>query len=263
MDYEEYERLQKLEEEKEYYRTLSENPNAKIKKPAHLKEIIKEEIDQNRRRIDLFSAISHLIGIGLAIAGLVILLVESVIHATAWHVVSFSIFGSSLILLYLASTLYHWFPYPSRVKSFFRRIDHSMIYLLIAGTYTPVCLTALRGWWGWTIFGVIWALAVWGIIVKAAWLAIPRVLSSLSYILMGWMVVVAFVPLMQAIPLGGILWLVAGGLFYTVGTLFYGLDKKYPSRNWFNFHDVFHLFILAGSFCHFWLMLKYIMNAGV
>lgn len=135
-----------------------------------------------------------------------------------------------------------------------------MIYLLIAATYTPVCLVPLRGGWGWSIFGVIWALAIWGIVVKAAWLKIPRIVSSLSYIFMGWLVVIAFVPMIKIVPWQGLLWLVGGGLVYTIGTIFYGLDKKHPSKAWFNFHDLFHLFIIGGSFCHFWFMLWYIMN---
>ena len=108
------------------------------------------------------------------------------------------------------------------------------IYLLIAATYTPVCLVPLRGGWGWSLFGVIWALAIWGIVVKAAWLKIPRIVSSLSYIFMGWLVIIAFVPLIKTVPLEGLFWLVGGGVIYTVGTIFYGLDKKHPSKAWFN-----------------------------
>jgi hemolysin III len=261
LDFAEYERLKKQEEEREYFKQLSETGTVS-ETAAPRKEKQPLEADPNRRRVDLFSAISHLVGVGLSIAGLVILLVMASTQATAWHVVSFSIFGSSLILMFLASTLYHWFPYPSKVKNIFRRIDHSMIYLLIAGTYTPICLVAIRGPWGWSLFGVVWALAIWGIVMKATWIKIPRIVSSMSYILLSWMVLIAFVPLFKAVPLGGILLLLGGGAFYTIGTLFYGLDKKHPSRNWFNFHDLFHLFILGGAVCHFFMMLLYILPIG-
>lgn len=260
LDIGEYDRLKKAEQEKEYYRGALEERILYEKKGVARKVPVPVPVDEKRRRIDLFSALSHLAGTGLAIAALVILVVNASIHGTAWHVVSFSIYGGSMILLYLTSTLYHWFPYPSAVKDVFRRIDHSMIYLLIAATYTPVCLVPLRGGWGWSLFGVIWALAIWGIVVKAAWLKIPRIVSSLSYIFMGWLVVIAFVPMIKIVPLAGLLWLLGGGAIFTLGTIFYGLDKKHPSKAWFNFHDLFHLFIIGGSFCHFWFMLWYIMN---
>lgn len=254
IDRSEYERLKTIEQECEYYKALSEAAEAKLPAKKDKKKL--PEVDPTRRRVDLFSALSHLVGVALSIAGLVVLLVLASMRATAWHVVGFSIFGSSMILMFLASTLYHWFPYPSTVRNVFQRIDHSMIYLLIAGTYTPICLVALRGPWGWALFGVIWALAIWGIVMKATWLKLPRLVSSFSYILMGWMVVIAFFPLVKAVPFSGILWLVGGGLLYTVGTIFYGLDKKRPSRRWFNYHDLFHVFILGAAACHFFLMLE-------
>lgn len=265
LDMAEYERLRAIENRMDVYRAAIVTAiDDKLLPATHaLKKIILPPADTGDvRRIDLFSAISHLIGTGLSIAALVILVVFSATQGKTWHVVSFSIFGASLILMYLSSTLYHWFPYPSTVRSVFRRIDHSMIYLLIAGTYTPVCLTILRGGWGWAIFGVIWALAIWGIIVKAAWLKIPRIISSLSYIFMGWLIIIAFFPLTKALPLDGIAWMLSGGIIYTIGVIFYTLDKKYPSKAWFNFHDLFHLFILGGSFGFFWFMLQYVLPRG-
>lgn len=261
VDIDRYQELLRCEQDLEYFRRINENPGLKKEQLPPAPGLLNAPFDPNRRRFDLFSALSHLAGVLLSIAGLVILLVAGA-SRTPWHVVSFSIFGAALILLYLSSTLYHWFPYPSTVRSVFQRIDHSMIYLLIAGTYTPVCLVAIRGPWGWTLFGIIWAMAIWGIIMKAAWLKIPRVISVLSYVLMGWSAVIAFVPLFQTVSLPGMLWIIGGGLFYTIGTLFYSLDKKRPSTRWFNWHDVFHLFILAGSFCHFWAMLWYINPLG-
>jgi hemolysin III len=214
------------------------------------------------RRIDHFSAISHLIGMVLSVVALVVLVVLAARRGTAWHVVSFAIFGASLILMYLSSALYHFAPNPSPVRQVLRRIDHVMIYVQIAGTYTPVCLTVLRGAWGWSLLGVVWAIAIWGIIVKGAWLKIPRAVSTLSYLIMGWLVLIAIYPLAKAIPSGGLWWMAGAGFFYTTGVLFYTLDKKFPSNAWFNFHDLFHLFILGGSFCFFWMMLKYILPDG-
>jgi hemolysin III len=262
LDIREYEKLKKAEEDREFFRGALEEQIAtgvKVVPSRIAKAVLAEKTDLNRRRIDLFSALSHMVGTGLSIAALVILVVSAAVNGTVWHVVSFSIYGGSMVLLYLTSTLYHWFPYPSAVKDVFRRLDHSMIYLLIAATYTPVCLVPLRGGWGWSLFGVIWALAIWGIVVKAAWLKIPRILSSLSYIFMGWLAVIAFVPLIKTVPWQGLLWLVGGGALYTIGTIFYGRDKKHPSKNWFNYHDLFHLFIIGASFCHFWFMLNYIL----
>jgi len=207
------------------------------------------------RTRDHFSAISHLLGAALSVAGLIVLVVYAARHSLPWHVVGFSIFGASLILLYAASTTYHALRIGSRARRVLQRIDHSLIYVLIAGTYTPICLTALRGPWGWTLFGVTWAFAIAGILIKS----LTRVrgwVSTLFYILMGWLAVVAFVPLKSALSPAGLGWLFLGGFFYTVGAGFFGLDALYPSDRWFNLHDLFHLFVLAGSASHFMLMLE-------
>jgi len=196
------------------------------------------------------SAIIHIFGILLGIAGLVLMVVFASIKATVWHVVGFSIFGASMILLYIASVLYHFIP---KARNVFLKIDHSMIYVLIAGTYTPICFVALKGAWGWSMFGVIWGLAVLGIVLKSVFLnKINDIYSTALYVLMGWLLVVAFLPLVNSIPIQGILWLVGGGISYTVGAIFYGLNRKW-------FHEIFHIFVIIGSFCHFWLMLAYIL----
>lgn len=207
---------------------------------------------------DPVSGLSHFVGMLLSIAALVLLIVFSAIGATPWHVVSFSIFGTALILLYSASALYHLLPLSERGITIFRKIDHIMIFVLIAGSYTPICLVPIRGGWGWSIFGVIWALTVAGAFMKLFWLQAPRWLYTSIYVLMGWIIAIAFVPLMRVLPAAGIWWLVAGGLFYTVGAVIYGLKKPNLAK-YFGFHEIFHIFIMLGSFCHFWLMFKYVM----
>jgi len=207
---------------------------------------------------DPVSGLTHLVGAGLSIVALIILVYYAATKASAWHVVSFAIFGTSLILLYTASTLYHLLPVSEKGTRVLRRIDHMMIFVLIAGTYTPICLIPLRGGWGWSLFVAIWVIAVTGIILKGVWFNAPRWLSTLFYTAMGWLVVVAFLPLVRSLPVGAMGWLVAGGIMYTIGALLYGL--KWPKgRKYFGFHEIFHLFVLAGSFCHFWVMYQYVL----
>ena len=205
------------------------------------------------------NALTHLIGDILSFIGLVFLVYFAVVKWTTWHIVSFSVFGISLILLYTASTLYHALNLPKNKIEILQKIDHMMIYVLIAGTYTPVCLTALRGVWGWSLFACIWSIAVIGILLKIFWFNAPRWLSTLFYIGMGWMVIIAFVPLVNAISPQGLNWLVAGGLLYTIGGIIYA--TKWPKINlkYFGFHELFHLFVLGGSICHFWFMIRYVL----
>jgi hemolysin III len=203
------------------------------------------------------SSLTHLIGAVLSVAALVLLVVFAALRGTAWHVTSFAIFGSTLILLYISSTIYHFLSHPT-AKNVFKKIDHSMIYVLIAGTYTPICLVALRGGWGWTLFGIVWGLTALGIVFSTA-TEMNKLLSTLVYVAMGWLVVIAFVPLVKAIPFAGLMWMVAGGIFYTVGAVFHELGRIIPGKRWFGMHDIFHILVLAGSFCHFWLMFKYIL----
>ena len=207
---------------------------------------------------DPISGGSHLIGVLLSITGLALLVYYAAIHGSTWHIVSFSIFGASLILLYTASTLYHLLSLSARATTILRRLDHMMIYVLIAGTYTPICLIPLRGVWGWSMLGSIWGIALAGIVLKGVWKEAPRWLSTTFYLAMGWLVLITIVPLARSIPPGGMAWLAAGGIFYTIGGIIYAL-KKPNFLPGFGFHEIFHFFVLLGSFSHFWLMYRYIL----
>jgi len=208
---------------------------------------------------DPVSGLTHLVGALLSVAALVVLVCVAAREGTPWHVVSFAVFGASLILLYTASTLYHLVPLRERATRALRRVDHMMIYVLIAGTYTPISLVALRGAWGWSLLGSIWGMAVLGVIMKIFWLNAPRWLSTLIYIVMGWLIVIAFPPLLRSVSLSGIGWLVAGGILYTAGAVIYGIKKPNIVKG-FGFHEIFHLFVMAGSYGHFWLMYRYILH---
>lgn len=208
------------------------------------------------------SSLTHLIGFLLAIAGLVLMIVSAVRYGSAWHIVAFSVFGASMVLLYLASAVYHFVPKASFLKKTFRKIDHSFIFVLIAGTYTPIALLPLRGPWGWTIFGLVWAIALFGIIAKSFELNLKHWQSVAMYLGMGWLIVIALPVIFRSLPEGSLLWLILGGMFYTVGVIFYSFDKMLPLHRWFGMHDVFHIFVMAGSFSHFWLMYKYVLYVG-
>lgn len=204
------------------------------------------------RHQEIANSVTHGLGIALSVAGLIVLVVLASLHATVWHIVSFSIFGASLVLLYTASTLYHSFRSP-RVKQVLHIIDHSSIYLLIAGSYTPFVLVTLRGAWGWSLFGVVWGIALAGIVLKTFFTGRYKMASTILYLLMGWMIVVAIKPLAHAMPVGGIVWLAAGGLAYTIGAVIY-MWKTIPYH-----HAIWHLFVLAGSICHYFSVLLYVL----
>lgn len=200
-----------------------------------------------------FNSISHLTGALLAIAACVILVVQSAHTGDPWKIVSSAIYGAMLIVLYSFSTLYHSIR-GERAKDVLRKFDHCSIYLLIAGTYTPFMLVTLRGSWGWSLFGVVWGLALVGI-VQEIWLAKGlRILSLVIYVLMGWLAVIAIQPLIDTLTWSGFYWLAAGGLFYTGGIVFYATDHKLRHG-----HGVWHLFVLAGSVCHFFTVLWYVI----
>jgi len=200
---------------------------------------------------EIANSITHGIGAGLSIAALVILTVLASRRGDAWRIVSFSIYGATLVLLYLSSTLYHIFL-SLKIKNIFRILDHSAIYLLIAGTYTPVTLTLMRGAWGWTLFGLAWAMAIGGIIVTALLLDKLKALLVLSYVVMGLLVVIAIKPMIQMLPRGMIIWLFIGGACYILGIVFY-LWKRLPYH-----HPIWHLFVLGGSISHFLGILFYL-----
>lgn len=194
-------------------------------------------------REEVVNAVTHGIGVALSIPALVVMVVWASVHGDAWSVVGVSVFGATLVALYLTSTLYHALV-ATRARGLFRVLDHSAIFLLIAGTYTPVALVTLRGPWGWTLFGLIWAMATAGIVAKAVLLDRMRVVSSVLYVAMGWLVLIAVRPLVRDAPPGLLAWLVAGGLCYTAGVAFY------TRRSLRYHHAIWHLFVLAGSACH-------------
>ena len=198
-----------------------------------------------------FNGYSHLAGAMLAVAGAVVLIVLGAQQADAWKVVSFSIYGATLITLYGSSTLYH--STRGRAKDVFRKLDHAAIYLLIAGTYTPFTLVTLGGGWGWSLFGVIWGLAIFGIIQELALAGKKRMLSLYLYLGMGWVAVIGMVPLIEALSWAGFLWVIAGGVVYTVGTVFYFYDKKF--KHW---HGIWHLFVLGGSVIHYFAIYRFV-----
>jgi len=198
------------------------------------------------------NTLTHLAGAALSVAGLSILVTVAVLQGDAWKVFSFSVFGATLVLLYSFSTVYHGVRHP-RAKAILQKVDHNAIYLLIAGSYTPIALVTLRGPWGWTLFGLIWVLALAGIAQELTLGRRTRRLSLVLYVLMGWLVLIAIKPLLQAMPAGGIAWLVAGGLVYSMGIYFYVHGERVR-----HFHGVWHLFVLGGSICHFMCVLLYV-----
>ena len=204
------------------------------------------------RREEVANAVTHGLGAALSIAALVLLIVYASLEGSAWHVVSFTIYGVSMVLLYAASTLVHAFP-EGKVKDLFETFDHSAIYVFIAGTYTPLLLTTLRSPLGWTLLGIVWGLSAGGIVFKAFFTKRFLVLSTLFYVAMGWLIVFAWEPLQAQLPANGIRLLVAGGVCYTAGTLFY-VWRGFPYH-----HAVWHLFVLAGSVCHFFAIFLYVL----
>jgi hemolysin III len=193
---------------------------------------------------ELANSVSHGVGLGLSIAGFAALLVLAIVRGGAWQIVSCAIYGVTLICVYASSMLYHGLP-SRRVKRLFRIFDHSAIFLLIAGTYTPFLLVNLRGGWGWSLLGIVWILAAAGIVLKVWFVDRCPILSTGVYVLMGWLGLIAVKPLFQTVPTIGLIWLLAGGLMYTVGVVFYAW-KRIPYN-----HVIWHLFVIAGSTCHY------------
>jgi hemolysin III len=199
-----------------------------------------------------FNAVTHLVGAVLALAGAIVLVVLAAVGGDPWKVVGVAIYGMTLVLLYSFSVLYH--SLRGRAKNILRELDHQSIYLLIAGSYTPFCLVTLRGAWGWSLLGIVWGLAVLGSLQELRPRHEARVLSLVIYLLMGWVVLVALVPLLQALGPAGFAWVAAGGLFYTSGIVFYALDTRLTHA-----HGVWHLFVIAGSATHYVAILRYVL----
>ncbi len=205
-----------------------------------------------RYKEEVINVITHFTGLILSIAGLTLLVIFSSLYGTAWHVVSFSIFGASMVLLYLASTLYH----RARRKSLRRKLnifDHAAIYILIAGTYTPYCLVALNGPMGWTLFGITWGLALAGVILKLFYTGRYDRLSTIGYVLLGWIAVIAVKPLIENLNTTALIYLLAGGISYTLGAVFYALKKMAYN------HAIFHIFVLGGTSLHFVSVFFYLL----
>lgn len=213
---------------------------------------------------DFMSGLTHCIGAVLSLAGLVVLICFASIFGDSYDIVSFTIFGITLILMYLFSTLYHWLNISEKGIKVFKKLDHIMIYVLIAGSYTPVCFGPLRGPWGWSIFGVVWTLAIFGTILSSIWISAPRGLTTSIYIGMGWLALLIIKPLIEVFNNSGLLysllWLVLGGILYTIGGIIYGLKIPKTKFKQFGFHEIFHIFVMLGSFCHYWFVLNYVIK---
>ncbi len=205
------------------------------------------------------NTLTHLFGILFAAIGLVIMLFNAIPLGDVSMIVGAVVFGISMILLYSASSIYHWYIGKEHTQLVLRKIDHSMIFILIAGTYTPICLTALKGTLGTVLLIVIWALAIIGLLTKVFFINMPRKLSAGIYLFLGWIAIFFIYPLIKSIPLQGVIWLVLGGIFYTIGSIIYA--KKSEKIKWgaFGFHEIFHVFILLGTFSHFMLVNQYLI----
>ncbi|MBT9153932.1 MAG: hypothetical protein DDT39_00594 [Firmicutes bacterium] len=207
---------------------------------------------------DWASGVSHAAGAALSVVGLVALVSAALAHGTARHLASFLIFGLSLVLLYSASAVYHLAAVRENTRHWLRRIDHMMVFMLIAGTYTPFCLVVLWQRGGEWLLGAVWILGAAGMVFRAVWLKAPRWLYLGAYLAMGWLVVVVAVPLAHNLPSMALVFLGAGGLAYTIGAVFYGLRWPRLVPGVFGFHELWHLFVLAGSALHFWAVYRYL-----
>lgn len=208
------------------------------------------------------NALTHLLGAVLSIIGLVILVVAAIEHGSARDIAAVSVFGGSLVAMYGVSAFYHASRFSERGLGHLQRIDHVMIYVLIAGTYTPVCLVVLKGRLGMGLLIAVWALAAIGTFQKVLWMHAPSWLSTVLYIGMGWIALLLVRPLLAASSPGFFLWLLAGGVAYTVGAVVYATEWPRALGRIFGFHEIWHLFVMAGSFAHYWAILAYVAKAS-
>jgi len=223
-----------------------------------VRRTVSKDQKREKRFREPVNGFTHLVGGLLASVGLVVLLATATSAGRADQLVAFGIFGFSLIVLYTASALYHLLPLSPAGVARLRRVDHMSIFVLIAGTYTPFCLLALAGGWRVGLLGLVWGLALCGILLKLFWMDAPRWLSVALYLGMGWVALVAAPALFRAVPAGGMAWVLAGALVYSAGALIYGLKRPNPIPGVFGFHELWHLFVVVGSACHFWAVLGYI-----
>ncbi|QEH68036.1 PAQR family membrane homeostasis protein TrhA [Cellulosilyticum sp. WCF-2] len=204
------------------------------------------------------NALTHLFGAVLSLIGTIFLLNLTDISLSTTAIVSIIIFGMSLVALYTTSGIYHLVHTTDAILLKLKKLDHSMIFVLIAGSYTPFCMLSLTGAWKWSIIITVWSLAIIGIILKVCWINMPRWLSTGFYIGMGWIALFALKPLYASLSLGGFIYLLLGGLMYTIGGIIYGCKKPNISPN-FGFHEIFHIFVMLGSACHYWAILRYVL----
>jgi hemolysin III len=207
-----------------------------------------------------FCGLSHAVGIILSVVALIVLLVEA--RGRPWHTASFAIYGVTLIVLYTASTLYHSLSVDPRGYKKLQRFDHIAIFLLIAGTYTPVCMVTLRGPWGWSLLGAVWSMALFGIGSSLFWKNTPEWLRVTLCVIMGWLAMVAYGPLKAALTPAGFAWLVGGGIVYSIGTVIFATDWPHLWPGKFSAHDLWHIFVLGGSMCHFIMMLRFVATTA-
>ena len=198
------------------------------------------------------NGITHGVGALLAVAGLILLLYKAIAAESVSKIVAFAVFGTSMVLLYTASSLYHSLKVKEKTLELFRKLDHAMIYVLIAGSYTPICLLVLDEGWRWIVFSAVWCVALIGVIKKFVWITVPRWLSLTFYLTMGWIGILFFPSIIHKMPVSFLLWIIAGGLSYTVGAVIFGIEKPNPVPEWFGHHEIWHLFVMAGTFAHFW-----------
>jgi hemolysin III len=219
---------------------------------------VRKEQRPRKRLREPVNGLTHAAGGVLAVAGLFVLLATAASARRVDQLVAFGVFGLSLISLYTASSLYHLLPLSPSGVAKLRRLDHMSIFVLIAGTYTPFCLLALEGTWRWGLLSLIWVLALCGVLLKLLWMDAPRWLSVVLYLGMGWVALIAAPALFRAVDVGGMAWVLAGGLTYSAGALVYALERPNLVPGVFGFHEVWHLLVMAGSACHFWAVLRYV-----
>jgi len=201
--------------------------------------------------------LTHCIGAVLSVIAVVLMVVKWINHLNSWYQVPSIVFGDGLILLYSSSTLYHWIDVSAEVTLHLRKIDHIMIFVLIAATYTPICLVSMRGLWGWGIFAAVWSITLLGIFFKIFWISAPRWLSISLYVFMGWIAIFAIKPMLANLSAQALFWIVAGGISYSIGAIFYALKRPLICDG-FGSHEIFHVFVMLGSAAHFWAIYKYI-----
>ena len=221
--------------------------------------MVRRIIRIKKRLREPVNGLTHAAGGVLAFVGLFVLVASAASAGRMDQIVAFGIFGISLVALYIASSLYHLLPLSPAGVARLRKLDHVAIFVLIAGTYTPFCLLALDGGWRWGVLAIAWGLALCGASLKLLWMEAPRWLSVLLYLGMGWVAVAAVPALLRTLPAGGMAWVLAGGLTYSAGALVYGLKRPNPIPGAFGFHELWHLFVVAGSACHFWAVLRYLV----